>query len=58
MRTVRMKKCHEPTEHSMKESDKYFLKLKVPKSENTLLLNRKQTEILAHKIIIKHKTAA
>ena len=42
----------------MRENDKYFLKLKVPKSENTLLINRKQTEILAHKIIIKHKKAA
>ena len=59
IRTVRIKKkCHEHTEHSMKENDKYFLKLKVPKSENTLLINRKQTEILAYKIIIKHKKAA
>lgn len=42
----------------MKENGKNLLQLEVPKSENTLSINRKQTEILPHKIIIKRKTPA
>ena len=42
----------------MKENGKNLLQLEVPKSENTLSINRKQREILPHKIIIKRKTPA